>query len=112
MVSAEPIGKARLQRGQRAEMGDSAPEFGEGAFGSLAPTRDQTTGEHCRVDRPYARRADAVERDAFPLEQAIQHAPGEGAMRASALERKVDQLEVRRAAGPDDPGRLVLALTS
>jgi hypothetical protein len=33
-------------------------------------------------------------------------------MPASARERKVDQLEARRAAGPDDPGRLALALTS
>ena len=51
------------------------------------------------------RRADAVERDALLLEQAIQDAPGEGAMRASALEREVEQFEVERAAGPADPGR-------
>jgi hypothetical protein len=110
MVSTEPIGKARLQRGQRAEMGNSAPEFGKSAFGSLMPTLDQTAGEHGSVDRPGARRADAVERDALFLEQAIENAPGEGAMRASALERKVDQLEVGRAARPDDPGRLAFAL--
>jgi hypothetical protein len=82
----EPIGEARLQRGQRAEIGDPAPESGEHAFGSLAPTLSQSVGEHGCVDRAYARRADAVERDAL-LEQAIDYTPGEGAVRPAALQR-------------------------
>jgi hypothetical protein len=68
-------------------MGDPAPEFGERAFGSLAPTLGQTVGEHGCVDRACARRADAVERDALVLEQAIDYTPGEGAVRPAALQR-------------------------
>ena len=111
MVATQTIGKARLHRGQRGETGDLAPEFGECAFGSVMPTLGQTAGEHGRVDGPGTRRTDAVERDALLLKQAIEHAPGKGAVRASALERRVDRFETVTgcAAGPDRPGRPALA---
>jgi hypothetical protein len=52
-----------------------------------------------------------LEREAFIIEQAVEHAPGEGAVRSSPLERKVDEFEIGRAAGPNDPVRQ-LALAS
>ena len=75
-------------------MSDAAPEFGERAFGSLPSTLGQTAGEHRRVDRPCARRADAFERNALVLEQAVEDTPGKGAVRAAALQGKVDRLDL------------------
>ena len=66
-------------------MSDAASQFRERAFGSPAAALGQTAGEHGCVDRPCTRRADAVERDALILEQAIEYTPGEGAVHPAAF---------------------------
>ena len=60
--------------------------------GPLAAALRQTVGEHDGVDAAGAGRGDAVEADPSVFEQAVEHAPGEGAVTAAALERQVDRL--------------------
>ena len=73
-------------------MSDAAPELGERAFGALPSTLGRSAGEHRRVNRPCARRADAFERDALILQQAVEDTPGKGGVRAAALQGKVIDL--------------------
>jgi hypothetical protein len=47
------------------------------------------------VHRAGAGRADAIDLESRLLEQPIQHAPGEGAVSASTLKRKVGGLDLR-----------------
>src|SRR5437867_2740823 len=93
-------------------MGDAAPDFGERAFGSPSSALGQTAGEHGRVERRGTRCADAFERNALVLEQAVEYTPSESATRASPLQRKIDQYEIGRAADSVRPGRLAVAGSS
>ncbi len=62
---------------------------------ALAAAVGQAIGQHGGVHRAGAGRADALDGDALVLEQAVEHAPGEGAVRAAALQRQVDGLDRR-----------------
>ncbi len=48
--------------------------------------------EHDGVDRAGAGRGGAFERNAIVFQQAVEHAPGEGAVTAAALETEVNGL--------------------
>ena len=50
----------------------------------------EAVGEDDGVHRSGAGGADAFEGDAFIFQQPVEHAPGEGAVRAAALERQVN----------------------
>ena len=60
----------------------------------VAAALGQAVGQHHRVHRPGAGGGDALERDALVLEQAVEHAPGEGAVGAAALQGEVDRLDL------------------
>ena len=68
-------------------MRDTPPKAHERLLCALAPCDGEAIGEYCGIHRAGARRADPIDRDPRFLEQSIQHAPGEGAMGATALER-------------------------
>jgi hypothetical protein len=56
-------------------MADLAPQPGERLFRALTATRGHARGERRRIQRARTRRADAVEPDAFVLEQAVENTP-------------------------------------
>ena len=57
---------------------------------AVAPADGHAVGHDGGVHGAGAGRADALELDRLLLEQAVEHAPGEGAVRAAALEGEVD----------------------
>ena len=64
-----------------------APESLEAGARVIGAAVLQAGDEQQRIDRAGTRPADGVEFDAV-LEQTVEHAPGEGAERASSLKRK------------------------
>src|ERR1700693_759015 len=58
----------------------------------IAAPDSQTMRKHDGVDRTGAGRGDAFKRDAIIFQQAIEHAPGKGAMAAAALKTQIKRL--------------------
>ena len=81
-IEAQQIGHARLVH--------RLPHVAQLRARAFAGHLAQTRGERHGVDRAGARRADPADLELVVLEQTIEHAPGEGAVRAAALERQVD----------------------
>jgi hypothetical protein len=100
-----------LQAGQRLEQSlaatvtaQSGPEARQLFERAGRAVLDQSGRDQDGVDRAGAGAADGAERQAALLKQAIQRAPGEGAVRAAALQRQIEArgLDPREAyAGPD-----------
>ena len=86
-----------IQEGRRDEargshLGHLLPESLQPFARALAAVERQAVGEHDGIDAAGAGRGDAVEADALVFQQAIEHAPSEGAVAAAALERQIDGL--------------------
>ena len=62
------------------------------ALAPVAAARGQAGREHDRIDGAGTGGADSVEAEPFIFEQPIQHAPGERAVAADALQRQVHLL--------------------
>src|SRR5579883_760363 len=73
-----------------ADLGHAAPETIERGARPGGPALVEALRQDGAVHRPGARPADPFDLDPLVLEQAVEHAPGESAMRAAALERQVD----------------------
>jgi hypothetical protein len=71
-------------------MADAPPEAFERLLRPVAAAFRQTIGEHDGVHGAGAGGADAFEGDALVFQQTVEHAPGEGAVGAAALESEVD----------------------
>ena len=99
----QPVGHRALQRRQVAADACRAPEIGEPLARLVGSAALEAVGEHHRVDRAGRGAGNALDREPPVLQQMIEHAPGEGAMRAAALQREVDGLFALRR------GRLVAA---
>src|SRR5207249_4443735 len=69
-----------------------APERLERAPRPFAAALHVALDEGGGVHRPGAGAAHPLDGDALVLEEAVEHAPGEGAVRAAALQREVDGL--------------------
>src|SRR5262249_15540115 len=81
-IEAQQLGQARL--------GHTLPYGPELAARALPAALGQTRGQRHRVDGAGAGGADGAELNRLILEQAVEHAPGEGAVRPPALERKIE----------------------
>ena len=81
-IEAQQIGHARLVHGlpDAAQLGARRPPV----------AAEQTGRERDGVDGAGTRRADPADLELLVLEQPIEHAPGEGAVRAAALKSKID----------------------
>ena len=93
------VEQARLQRAEGRGMADAPPEIGERLLRAALAAFGQAVGQHGGVHGAGAGRDDALEGQIVLLEQPVEHAPGEGAMRAAALQREVDASAVPRTAG-------------
>src|SRR3954464_14444934 len=76
----------------RSRFRNSSPEGRKCCFSGLATANREPVGEYDSIHRAGAGGADAIDLDARVLEQPIQHAPSEGPMGTSALEREIDVL--------------------
>src|SRR5262245_31610668 len=90
VIVRDAIEHRGLQRTERSRMRDTAPETGQRLPRPFAPADGQAVGQYSGVHRARAGRADALEPDARVLENAVEHAPGERAVRAAALQCEVD----------------------
>ena len=88
----QPVGHRALQRRQVAADARRAPEVGEPLACFVGSAALQAVGEHHGVDRAGRGAGNALDGKPPVLEQMIEHAPGEGAVRAAALQREVDAL--------------------
>jgi hypothetical protein len=86
-------------------LGDPSPERVESLPRALAPPDRQSVGENHGVHRPGARRADAFDGEALFLEQTVEGAPSEGAVRAAALKGEIDGLDPVRGGAGGEPVR-------
>jgi hypothetical protein len=86
-----------LQRRQRTAHARRAPELGETLLRLLRSAARESVREQNRIHRPRRGAGNSFELQPPVGEKMIEHAPGEGAMRAAALKREIDQL--LRAAG-------------
>jgi len=60
----------------------------------IGPPDGQAMREQDGVDRTGARGADAFKRDAIVFQQAIEYAPGKGAVAAAALKSQINRFGV------------------
>ena len=88
----EPLDHAALQVRQVAVDAHRPPEVGEPRPRLVRPAAGETVGEHDSVDCARRGAGNAFDLDAAVLEQLVEHAPGEGAVGAAALQRKVNAL--------------------
>src|SRR5690606_40423921 len=81
--------------------GDRAPESRQRRARALAPAAHVAVDQHRRVHRPGRGAGNAFDLQPLLLEQAVEHAPGEGAMGTAALQGQVD---LQRHAPARRPG--------
>ena len=88
----QPVDHAALQVGQMAVDAHGAPEVGEPlsrVLGAAAPSPSATSAA---LTAPAEVPADALDLEPAIGQDLVEHAPGEGAVRAAALQREVDAL--------------------
>ena len=94
---------------------DGSPKGFKGLAGAFATAFRETFGENGRVHGTRARCADPLDGQAIVFQEAIEHAPGVGTVRAATLERQIDGLRANllpgRAHGcaPDGSGTVTAA---
>ncbi len=101
----QPLDHAALQIGQVAVDAHRAPEIGEPRPRLVRPPAIEPVGEHDGIDRAGRGAGNALDLEAAVVEQLIEHAPGEGAMRAAALQREVDPPAPPFGCAPERPRR-------
>ena len=82
----------RCALGKIAVDARGAPEIRQPLARFLRPAADQAVRQHHRIDRAGRSARQAVDADPAVFQQLIDHAPGEGAMGAAALQGEIDAL--------------------
>ena len=91
-AAEQPVERAALQRAEGGGLGDLAPERFEFLARSLVARPGMAVGHHGGVHGAGRRARYGFDGEPALLEQAVQHAPGEGAVRAATLQGQVDEL--------------------
>src|SRR5215203_2205844 len=76
------------------------PELAQLLAGTLGAALAPAVDEHDGVHRAGAGAGDRLDREPPVLDQLVEHAPGEGAVRAAALQRERDRLLRLRTREP------------
>jgi len=92
VIMGDAVVPRRLQKARLGDLSHLLPEIRQRRLGSFAASERETVRQHDCVHRPGACCAHSIDLKAGLLEQALQNAPGESAMRASTLEREIDGL--------------------
>ena len=98
-AAEQHIQRRAPQRAEQSHPGHATPEALKRAEGALGPAYGMTIGQHRPVHGAGRGAGDAVDPQPWLLEQPIQHAPGERAMRAAALQRQIHQNRIACHAG-------------
>jgi hypothetical protein len=88
----QPVHHRALQRRQVAAEARRFPEIGEPLARFVRSAAPEPVGQHHGVDRAGRGAGNALDREPAVFEQMLEHAPGEGAVRAPALQREIDAL--------------------
>ncbi len=88
----QPVDHAALQVRQMAVDAHRAPELGEPLPRVLGAAAREAVGDERRVDRARRGPGDALDLEPAVGQNLVEHAPGEGAVCAAALQREVDSL--------------------
>lgn len=89
IIAREPVIPGRLQRAGPRELRDASPEIRKRLYGALASACEQALRKHDGIYRAGACRADAFDFEPRLFQEAVQDTPGEGAVSAAALQRKI-----------------------
>src|SRR5207342_3729611 len=73
--------------------------IGEPLLRLRAPAAHQAVGEERRIDRACRGAGNAFDAEPLVAQEMVKHAPGEGAMRAAALQAEIDALGLLHASG-------------
>ncbi|MEZ5862829.1 MAG: hypothetical protein R3D25_01640 [Geminicoccaceae bacterium] len=85
---------------------DRAPELGQGGAGPVRPAGDPAGSENHGIDGSGRAAADGAHLQPVDTGQPVEHAPGEGTMRATTLQRQVEApAPVSRRRPPVPNGR-------
>ena len=97
-VAEQHVPGRALHRTEAALAGDRSPEFRKPLARPFGAAANPAVGQRDRVHRAGAGAGDRRQLKPPVLQQPIQHAPGEGAVRAAALQRDVDAFSLLRLA--------------
>ena len=95
----QPVDRLALHVWQSAAEAGRAPEIGKALARFLSPAAHQSVGQQHGIDRAGRGAGDAFDLEPAVFQQMIEHAPGEGAVRAAALQREIDALGRERGGG-------------
>ena len=90
-VAAQPVERRALERAEGRRARHPPPEVLERSAGGLAAADGHAMGEDRGVHRAGRGAGDRLDLDPGLLQQPVEHAPGQGAVRSAALQRQVDQ---------------------
>ena len=90
-AAEDHVERPALERAEAGGVGDPPPEGLERLARAGGPALLMAVDQHRRVHRPRRRAGDAVDLEPGLFQKAIENAPGEGAMRAAALQRHIDE---------------------
>ena len=99
-VEGDLAGAAATQRREARGVGRSAPQGLQLGPGALRPVFQEAGCQGDGIEGAGAGAADPVEAGPAVLQEAVQHAPGEGAVGTAALKRQVEWLHRPGSAGP------------
>ena len=85
------VERPALERTEAGGVRDAAPERPKRLTRAGSPAQLMAIDQHRGVHRAGGGAGDAVDRKPRLLEQTVEHAPGEGAVRPAALEGEIDQ---------------------
>ena len=95
-AAEQHVERPALERAEPGGVRDAPPERLERLARAGGPALLMAVDQHRRVHRAGRRAGNAVDLEPGLFEQAVEHAPGERAMRAAALQREIDQDGIAR----------------
>ncbi|MSP47076.1 MAG: hypothetical protein EXQ83_14810 [Xanthobacteraceae bacterium] len=88
----QPFGDGAIESRHVAVAACRAPEIPEALARLRRPAAGEAVGHHHRIERAGGRAGNSLDFDPPVLQQFVEHAPSERAMRAAAQQREVDAL--------------------
>ena len=96
----QPVERRALERAELRRFRDAAPIGVERRPRALGAALHEAADQHGGVHRAGGRAGDRLDLQPRLFEQPVEHAPGERAMRAAALQREVDEDRVASRLAP------------
>ncbi len=94
----QPFHHGALSAGRLPRARCRPPKIGKPFLRLFASAAGETVGQHHGVDGSRRGAGNALDDKPLVAQKLFEHAPGEGAMRAAALQREIDALDRRRGS--------------